>query len=101
VWRPARFSHVETGFMLEGLHRNLDCRQCHNAGTFFVGNRCYNCHLSDYRAAAFHVATTAAQPGTGGRVFVGDATRTIDCGECHNQFAWTKGTFVVPTAGPR
>lgn len=101
-WRPVSFSHLETGFVLEGVHRNLDCRSCHNAGNYFIGKRCYSCHLRDYRGAAWHqgleIAGQAGQP----KVSIGDwqgsagQYKTYDCGECHNQFSFSLATYGTP-----
>jgi hypothetical protein len=88
--------------VLEGVHRNLDCRSCHNAGNYFIGKRCYSCHLRDYRGAAWHqgleIAGQAGQP----KVSIGDwqgsagQYKTYDCGECHNQFSFSLATYGTP-----
>ncbi|MBI2374621.1 MAG: hypothetical protein HYV07_11555 [Deltaproteobacteria bacterium] len=106
-WLPTSFSHMTTGFVLEGIHRTLDCRDCHGAGTYFLGRRCYHCHLRDLKTAPWHLeAEIFAQLGTGNanQVYVGDwqnAKKTIDCGECHNQFLFTKATFRNPASERR
>lgn len=98
-WIPTTFTHVDTGYVLEGVHRMLDCRSCHRAGNYFIGSKCYTCHLADFRAADFHrlIDFGLAQgkdkvPITGGD----PGGATLDCDRCHNQFTFYAGTFVAP-----
>jgi len=93
-WHLTRFSHMSTGFVLEGIHRTLDCRGCHQAGNYFIGKRCYHCHLGDYRTAPWHQAFEIGAQKDKPTAFIGDwrpgrPPSTVDCGECHNQFVWT------------
>jgi hypothetical protein len=104
-WLPVRFSHMETGFVLEGIHRTLDCRGCHGAGNYFIGRRCYNCHLTDYRNADWHQGEILEQsqlPTTkiGGYrdVMTGNIVASFDCGECHNQFSFGLSTYLKPSS---
>lgn len=95
-WLPSTFTHMDTSYILEGVHRTLDCRSCHGAGNYFIGNKCYNCHLHDYRGSTYHLAELQ-RPGaklsiTGG----GAGMATIDCGRCHNQFTFFTGTYAAP-----
>jgi len=98
-WRPTTFSHMETGFVLEGVHRTLDCRECHNAGNYRIGKKCWSCHLSDYRGSVFHTADLAVGPNVAvaGPFAAGKST---DCGECHNQFTFEQSTY-LPAAPKR
>ena len=112
-WLPSTFTHTDVGFVLQGIHRMLDCRSCHQAGNYFIGSDCYSCHLSDYRRSiqgggwhgTFDVSLNADDPNVpADRFFIfGSAANkditglvSTDCGECHNQFAWGVGTRVVP-----
>ena len=104
-WLPSSFTHMTTGYVLEGLHRTLDCRSCHQAGNYFISDRCYGCHLRDYREAQYHAAEALGQKGTG-KVFIGGyqvdgAYATFDCGECHNQFTFSRSTLITPRSIPR
>lgn len=90
-WLPSTFSHTDVGFILQGVHRTLDCRSCHQAGNFFIGNQCMTCHLNDYRNAGFHQAVDARQQGNVIRVGGG----SYDCGRCHTQFTFS-GALVTP-----
>jgi len=45
-WRPAYFSHAQTGFPLKGAHRAARCTGCHGVGTFQgVATECEVCHM--------------------------------------------------------
>jgi hypothetical protein len=102
VWLPTQFNHMSVGFVLEGVHRTLDCRGCHQAGNYFIGDRCWSCHLKDYREAVWHqqfeIFAQKDQPKT----YVGDwlgtpgAFRSLDCDQCHNQFSFAVGTYGTP-----
>jgi DnaJ-class molecular chaperone len=99
AWLPSSFTHVDTGYVLEGIHRTLECRECHGAGNYFIGKKCYSCHLRDYREAEWHRGLEVAAQAGSPKVFIGDWARsggkydTIDCGECHNQFTFLKATY--------
>jgi len=42
----------DTGFRLEGIHRTLDCFQCHKNNMFTnQSNECYDCHREEYQEA--------------------------------------------------
>lgn len=100
-WLPTTFSHMTTGFVLEGVHRMIDCRSCHQAGNYFIGRRCYHCHLGDFQAAQWHQTIdlrAQLQNGDAPKVFVGTPAKTVDCGECHNQFDFFKATYTTPKA---
>ncbi len=115
VWLPTTFTHTDVGFVLQGVHRMLDCRSCHQAGNYFVSGDCYSCHLSDYRqsmltpggwhntqdlqanindpaavaAGQFYIIGSVANQATTGLA-------STDCGTCHNQFDWTLGAIIAP-----
>jgi len=64
---PKLFSHEKTGFLLEGAHDVLDCKQCHASLIFAqASSDCVSCHTD------MHEQT------------VGD-----DCKRCHNAESWT------------
>jgi hypothetical protein len=92
-WLPTTFTHNDTGYVLQGLHRVLECRQCHQAGAYFIGNNCYNCHLSDFRGAEWHQGFD--NDVIGGRIHIssGNGAPSHDCSRCHNQFTWSLGSF--------
>ncbi len=69
-WRPAQFSHLQTGFPLRGVHRTAPCLACHGSGTYQgLPTDCENCH-----------ATAAAK--------VRDPLHTAElrpCDRCHSE----------------
>lgn len=102
-WLPTTFTHIDTGYPLEGIHRMLDCRQCHQAGNYFIKGNCFNCHLADYREAPWH---QGIDPGlnAGRDTFIIHGSfqpqeASLDCDACHNQFTFYTGTyFSAPSA---
>jgi hypothetical protein len=101
-WLPSSFTHTSVGFVLQGVHRMLDCRSCHQGGNYFIGDRCMNCHLADYRQSAWHndFDTLNNERGDGSRHFItggymGGGLQSYDCGRCHNQFTFF-GAYAVP-----
>ncbi len=66
------FDHDLTGFPLKGLHKSVNCKECHIAD--FISpikhNACADCH-TDYHQNEF------ATPKLGGR--------SPDCAECHTE----------------
>ncbi|MEL6187392.1 MAG: hypothetical protein AAFU79_22445, partial [Myxococcota bacterium] len=104
-WLPSRFTHTSVGYVLGGVHRMLDCRSCHQAGNYFIGNQCLNCHLDDYRGSTWHQidVTLNGNLGDGQRFTInggyagadGNTLRSYDCGRCHNQFTFF-GAYAVP-----
>ncbi len=48
---PNKWNHAtETGFAREGIHRTLDCVDCHGDQEFHSGRiDCFSCHEEDYR----------------------------------------------------
>ncbi|MEO1336403.1 MAG: hypothetical protein AAFV29_12205 [Myxococcota bacterium] len=107
AWLPSTFTHTDVGYVLQGVHRTLDCRSCHQAGNYFIDSQCSSCHLSDYRRAmgpngwhGFDLNFNQANPND--RFIIvgspGNPNQNVstDCGRCHNQFAWGLGASLVP-----
>lgn len=97
-WLPSSFTHNDVGYVLQGIHRMLDCRQCHLGGNYFVGRECWNCHLQDFRASIWH-ESDLPDPNGNRRVgsYLGDPPpASFDCGECHNQFDFNVSTYYQP-----
>jgi hypothetical protein len=109
-WVPTTFTHVDTGYVLEGIHRTLECRQCHLAGNYFIGKnpRCFNCHLDDYFNSNWHEGADRQQNANNaarGRDFfiTGLAApiailqgKSFDCENCHTQFTFAGALNDVP-----
>jgi hypothetical protein len=67
-WKPANFDHSSSGFPLTGLHRNLNCAQCHSSGVYSgLSATCNSCHSEP--------AVHAGMFGT-------------DCAQCHTTSNW-------------
>jgi hypothetical protein len=107
-WVPTTFTHMDTGFVLEGLHRTLECRQCHLAGNYFIGKNpdCVSCHLRDYFGSKWH---TQGEIGLQGRtpgqptyvtgitsIDLVDQKRSFDCDVCHTQFTFVGAPGQMP-----
>lgn len=77
AWNVTRFNHNDSGFPLMGVHRALECGDCHrDLQSFRIIPRpssCASCHEKDQRGAAFPHAVYGAGP---------------DCQECHLQDKW-------------
>jgi len=71
----------ETDFMLEGIHKTLDCIRCHPAGVFSKQPReCYFCHREQYDEAANPNHAAGRFP--------------TDCRVCHRGMsAWSGAVF--------
>ncbi len=112
-WVPTTFTHTDTGYVLEGMHRSLECRQCHLAGNYFLGKnpRCYNCHLRDYLQAPWHVGNNGKGQGNDVYQQQGDPAgapfyitggvginqmKSFDCENCHTQFTFAGALNDVP-----
>ncbi len=73
--------HQGNGFPLTGVHKSLDCAQCHLSASTLqferIGNDCINCHLKDFNAA-----TNPDHKKAG---------FSTDCTQCHDLFnpGWT------------
>ncbi len=73
-WENADFKHSRTSFPLRGVHRTMDCFECHRGGVYRgLPNECINCHQSD--------ALSVANPPHIMPVYQ-------DCAKCHNQFSF-------------
>jgi hypothetical protein len=72
-WRPARFSHTQTGFALRGLHRTAPCQGCHGTGSF-AGRPtdCETCHQRDAAAARDPIHSAELRP----------------CDRCHSEIGF-------------
>jgi len=78
-WMPSSFTHVTTGFPLQGVHRVLDCRNCHGTGVYTgMSSECISCHLKDFWA-----------PNAVG-IHGGVAGADSNCLPCHNQITWKR-----------
>ena len=113
AWLPSStFTHTDVGLILQGVHRLLDCRSCHQAGNYFISDQCLSCHMADFRASRWHMGVDG-QGGIDrglnldspdGLFFIFGAAQSqlnnpnasTDCGACHNQFAWEVGVRSVP-----
>jgi len=78
---PALWSHeLNAGFRLEGIHRTLDCEDCHGSGGFTVQpTACFACHEDDYRSTDDPNHLQAGFP--------------TDCTQCHDQRGWENASF--------
>lgn len=72
-WKISSFNHEKTGFPLEGIHKNIDCRACHISGKFKepIADQCNECHNDVH----------------GGRL-------GKFCETCHDENSW-KNSFTV------
>ncbi|MBI5493915.1 MAG: hypothetical protein HY904_02745 [Deltaproteobacteria bacterium] len=81
-WMPSSFTHATTGFPLQGIHRTLDCRQCHGVGAYSgMSSECISCHLRDWANATSPVAN----------IFHNAVVQDPNCLPCHNQVSWYRG----------
>ena len=73
---PNKWDHLSvSGFHLEGVHRTLDCAECHGEDFKKVFPACVSCHEEDYRGAKDPDHVSAGFP--------------TDCVACHtNQRSW-------------
>lgn len=80
-WLPSSFTHATTGFPLQGIHRVLDCRQCHGLNNYSgMSSECIGCHAKDFLNAT---ATRA-------NVFHSALVQDPNCLPCHNQVSWQR-----------
>ncbi len=78
-WRPAKFSHLRTGFPLRGAHRTAPCSDCHGSGTYQgTPTDCDACHLRDAQMARDPIHTAEFQPCSRCHREVGFAPARID-----------------------
>lgn len=74
AWEHTKFKHSMTFFPLRGVHRTLQCNECHRNGIYRgTPNQCIDCHRSD--AAAVSNPTHVMPNFT-------------NCKSCHNQFSF-------------
>ena len=72
-WDQVSFDHTQTGFVLDGAHTLLDCKQCHdNTPASQMSATCGACHAKD--------------DNHNGRF-------GMNCGLCHSTTAWKPATF--------
>jgi hypothetical protein len=99
--RPAAWDHeIMTGFRREGIHKTLDCADCHGDGLGKASPDCFSCHAEDYRgvedpdhvAGGFPTDCAVCHPGQNsweGAVLPHVAFplqgrhRTLECAACH------------------
>ncbi|PIV80653.1 hypothetical protein COW53_08565 [bacterium CG17_big_fil_post_rev_8_21_14_2_50_64_8] len=100
TWRitgsPKGFDHSDTGFLLEGLHNHVECRECHRNKVFaFVGTQCLDCHADFHKGRLGPACRDCHTPS--GWVDRGEMSRKhmetalplvgahaqIDCDACH------------------
>lgn len=70
AWDPANFDHVrDTGYALNGAHRDADCESCHVKPVFetALATDCYGCHAAED---------------------VHDGQEGKTCDTCHNETSW-------------
>ena len=79
AWEPATFDHNQTGFVLEGGHRGVDCLECHQNGYSGTPTDCFSCHQADFQSVS--------DPN---HVQAGFST---NCESCHAVRAWEPATF--------
>lgn len=74
--KPNSWEHgAETGVLLEGIHKTLDCYQCHQRRVFYGQTRdCIDCHRPEYERVTEPNHVLGQFP--------------IDCRLCHNMVAW-------------
>ena len=80
AWEPSFFDHGNTGFALNGAHRQTDCASCHTDGAYAgTPTNCIDCHAEDFREAdePNHVLLDFPK----------------DCLQCHNQNDWEPAAF--------
>jgi hypothetical protein len=84
---PSRWDHESlTGFRREGLHRTLDCAECHGEDLGKAVPDCLSCHEEDYR--------NAKEPDHAAGGF------PADCAVCHlSQKSW-RGAVVAHAVFP-
>lgn len=74
---PSTFDHGTTGFVLQGVHAQIQCSDCHQGVVTGLSPNCLPCHQSEYNSAPDHVAQ-------------GYPT---NCELCHSFNAWTPASF--------
>lgn len=53
-WKMIHFNHDTTGFMVDGRHRQVDCKACHDLADFSeVDSNCRYCHTDVHQAKIY------------------------------------------------
>ncbi len=71
-WFRTRFRHANTGWPLLGLHRVVECNDCHALGFIGTPTRCQSCH----------------EAGAPMDVEAHRSPFFADCESCHSPYAW-------------
>ncbi|MFQ5432669.1 MAG: cytochrome c3 family protein, partial [Nitrospinota bacterium] len=73
-WMPDKFRHSNTGFRLEGAHRNRECEDCHKNRDYRIASPdCVDCHAADFQKATLTIFHQNA---------------ITDCQECHRVYSF-------------
>ncbi len=99
------FDHATTGFVLEGQHARVACRDCHRQPQFSnIGTRCSDCHQDAHQARLGPVCeqchtpdgwvqrTRAQRDHDNTRLPLVGAHAKVDCDACHE--GAVRGTYV-------
>jgi decaheme cytochrome c component MtrC/MtrF-like protein len=106
AWRPARavpeFDHNQTRYPLRGMHRSVNCVQCHVKPVFTsVGQRCQDCHADIHKrqlganceqchtVLGWQVSIQQIQQHANRFPLTG-AHAAVDCDSCHKGAANSK-----------
>lgn len=81
AWQPSFFDHnVQTSYLIEGAHLQLDCGVCHSGGIYAgTSSECIGCHREDYLNVEDPDHQQDGYPE--------------NCLICHTQFVWTDIQF--------
>jgi hypothetical protein len=83
-WDISAFRHSLTRFPLRGVHRTLDCFECHKGGVYKgLSSQCFTCHSDDAASASFNHTTPNNLIYT-------------NCTECHTQQFTFSGANSTP-----
>ncbi|MCK4761192.1 MAG: hypothetical protein KAW12_03265, partial [Candidatus Aminicenantes bacterium] len=79
--KPGSWEHTrDAGFPLQGVHKFVDCFQCHQGGVFSgQTSECFDCHEKDYNKTD--------DPGHVQQQF------PTDCQICHNMVTWEGAVY--------
>ncbi len=79
--KPNAWDHEQAaGFFLEGVHKTLDCYQCHTGRVLSSqGRDCIDCHRAEYNETDDPNHVLGQFP--------------TDCRMCHNMLAWEGGGY--------
>ena len=73
-WENTRFHHSQTRFPLRGVHRTLECAECHRGNVMQgLSSDCLSCH----RAESTHHGTPLP-------------AQFMDCRQCHHTFSFVR-----------